>query len=73
MNKILFIAFFIFILNVAGGFYIYSLGGINLAISSGFLGNLATFVLFISIGIFLPLFYWILPDICHINKGHHKK
>jgi len=52
---------------------IYSLGGINLAIGSGFLGNLAAFVLFISIGIFLPFFYWILPDIFHKNKGHHKK
>ncbi|AJJ24187.1 hypothetical protein [Yersinia enterocolitica] len=73
MNKILFFAFFIFILNIVGGLYICSLGGVDLAISSGLLGNLAAFILFISIGIFLPLFFWMLPDIFYINKDHHKK
>lgn len=68
MNKMLFFAF-ILMINIVGGCYMFSLGGIDIATQSGFLGNMAACILFVSIGFFLPLFLWMLPDFLHKNKA----
>ncbi|MEQ9866083.1 hypothetical protein [Pectobacterium aroidearum] len=49
------------VLDIFLGFYIYEKGGANEAIASGFLGNMACFIIFMTPAVYLSMLIWSLP------------